>query len=65
MIAGDVTLDLARMLARKGEVVTANVKGVEFLFRKNKVTWLKGTGRIAAPGKVATSTAPNTRPRAS
>jgi dihydrolipoamide dehydrogenase len=47
-----VTLDLARMMARKGEVVTANVKGVEFLFRKNKVTWLKGTGRITAPGKV-------------
>jgi dihydrolipoamide dehydrogenase len=46
-------LDLARMQARKGEVVTANVKGVEFLFRKNKVTWLKGEGRIAAPGKVA------------
>ncbi|MBV9654845.1 MAG: dihydrolipoyl dehydrogenase [Acetobacteraceae bacterium] len=49
---GAVTLDLARMLARKGEVVSANVKGVEFLFKKNKVTWLKGTGRIAAPGRV-------------
>ncbi len=49
---GSVALDLARMQARKGEVVTANVKGVEFLFRKNKVTWLKGTGRIVAPGKV-------------
>src|SRR5580704_11433596 len=49
---GSVELDLARMQARKGEVVTANVKGVEFLFRKNKVTWLKGTGRILAPGKV-------------
>ena len=47
-----VALDLARMQARKGEVVTANVKGVEFLFRKNKITWLKGTGRIVAPGKV-------------
>ncbi len=47
-----VKLDLARMQARKDEVVSANVKGVEFLFRKNKVTWLKGTGRIAAPGKV-------------
>ena len=46
-----VKLDLARMQARKGEVVTANVKGVEFLFRKNKVTWLKGTGRIVAPGQ--------------
>src|ERR1700729_2915592 len=30
-----VKLDLARMQARKGEVVTANVKGVEFLFKKN------------------------------
>jgi dihydrolipoamide dehydrogenase len=49
---GSVELDLARMQARKGEVVTANVKGVEFLFRKNKVTWLKGPGRILAPGKV-------------
>ncbi len=47
-----VKLDLARMQARKGEVVSANTKGVEFLFRKNKVTWLKGTGRIAGPGKV-------------
>jgi dihydrolipoamide dehydrogenase len=49
---GAVELDLTRMQARKGEVVTANVKGVEFLFRKNKVTWLKGTGRLVAPGKV-------------
>jgi dihydrolipoamide dehydrogenase len=48
-----VRVDLARMQARKGEVVTANVKGVEFLFNKNKVTWLKGTGRIIAPGRVA------------
>ncbi|MDE2582112.1 MAG: dihydrolipoyl dehydrogenase [Rhodospirillales bacterium] len=51
--AGSVGLDLARMLARKGEVVSANVKGVEFLFRKNKVTWLKGEAQITAPGKVA------------
>ena len=49
---GSVSLDLARMQARKGEVVSANVKGIEFLFKKNKVTWLKGEGRIAAPGKV-------------
>jgi dihydrolipoamide dehydrogenase len=48
-----VRLDLARMQARKGEVVAANVKGIEFLFKKNKVTWLKGTARITAPGKVA------------
>jgi dihydrolipoamide dehydrogenase len=52
MVSG-VKLDLARMQARKGEVVAANTKGVEFLFRKNKVTWLKGTGRITAPGHVS------------
>ncbi|GAC1344393.1 MAG: dihydrolipoyl dehydrogenase [Acetobacteraceae bacterium] len=47
-----VKLDLARMQARKGEVVTANVRGVEFLFKKNKVAWLKGSGRVTAPGRV-------------
>ena len=52
VLVDSVKLDLARMQARKTEVVTANVKGVEYLFRKNKVTWLKGTGRIVAPGKV-------------
>ncbi len=49
---GEIGLDLPRMMARKDEVVSANVKGVEFLFRKNKVTWLKGTARITAPGTV-------------
>ena len=52
MVEG-VKLDLARMQARKGKVVEANVKGVEFLFKKNKVVWLKGTGRITAPGCVS------------
>ncbi len=51
MIAG-VKLDLARMMARKDEVVSANVKGVEFLFKKNKVDWLKGSGHVAGPGQV-------------
>src|ERR1039458_1456164 len=49
---GSVELDLARMQARKTGVVTANVRGGEFLSRKNKIAWLKGTGRIVAPGKV-------------
>jgi len=53
IIVEGVKLDLARMQARKGEVVGANVKGVEFLFGKNKVTWLKGTGRLVRPGRVA------------
>ncbi len=49
---GQVSLDLARMQARKAEVVGANVKGVEFLFKKNKVTWLKGAGRVVSAGQV-------------
>ncbi len=49
---GQVSLDLAKMQARKADVVGANVKGVEFLFKKNKVTWLKGEGRVAGPGVV-------------
>ena len=52
VLVDGVKLDLGRMMARKGEVVGANVKGVEFLFRKNKVAWLKGEGRIAGPGRV-------------
>jgi dihydrolipoamide dehydrogenase len=48
-----VRLDLDQMHARKREVVQANTKGVEFLFRKNKVTWLKGEGRILGAGRVA------------
>jgi dihydrolipoamide dehydrogenase len=53
IIVGEIKLDLARMHARKSEVVGANTKGVEFLFKKNKVTWLKGAGTITAPGKVS------------
>ncbi|OBY88513.1 MULTISPECIES: dihydrolipoyl dehydrogenase [Pseudomonas] len=45
-------LDLAQMMKQKAESVTALTKGVEFLFRKNKVDWVKGWGRIDGPGKV-------------
>ena len=41
-----VAFDVAKMLARKDSIVTKNTKGIEFLFRKNKVTWLKGQGRF-------------------
>jgi dihydrolipoamide dehydrogenase len=53
IVVEGVKLDLARMQARKAEVVDANVRGVEFLFKKNKITWLKGEGRILGPGRVA------------
>jgi dihydrolipoamide dehydrogenase len=41
---GEVGLDLGQMLKRKDEVVGQNTKGIEFLFRKNKITWAKGFG---------------------
>src|SRR6266446_3565379 len=50
---GEVSLDLAAMMARKDKVVRDLTRGVEFLFRKNKVDWLKGRARITAPGRVA------------
>jgi dihydrolipoamide dehydrogenase len=45
-------LDLPAMMKFKDEGVDGNVKGVAFLFRKNKIDGVHGTGRIAAPGKV-------------
>ena len=46
LLIGNVGLDLARMLQRKDAVVTQNTKGIEFLFRKNKVVWSKGRGNV-------------------
>ncbi|MFN3845904.1 MAG: dihydrolipoyl dehydrogenase [Paracoccaceae bacterium] len=45
-------VDWTKMLAYKDDVVAGNTKGIEFLFKKNKVTWLKGWGTIPAPGQV-------------
>jgi len=45
-------LDLPGMMKFKDSVVEANTKGIEFLFKKNKIDWLKGTGKIAGKGKV-------------
>ena len=52
---GKPELDLASMMGRKDNVVTTLTRGVEFLFRKNKIDWVKGKGRIAAPGRVIVS----------
>jgi dihydrolipoamide dehydrogenase len=49
---GKPSVDLATLLKYKDENVEANVKGVAFLFKKNKIEAFHGTGRIAAPGKV-------------
>ncbi len=50
-------LDLAAMMAFKDQGVDGNVKGVDFLLKKNKVDAYFGAGRIAAPGKVEVKTA--------
>jgi dihydrolipoamide dehydrogenase len=48
VVLGDVQLDLAQMMKRKDDVVGQNTKGVEFLFKKNKVTWARGRGTLKA-----------------
>jgi len=45
-------LDLAAMMKHKADTVAANVNGVAFLFKKNKIEAFTGVGRIAAPGRV-------------
>ncbi|HEY0853225.1 MAG TPA: FAD-dependent oxidoreductase, partial [Devosia sp.] len=45
-------LNLQQMMAHKDDTVTANVSGVDFLFKKNKITPFRGVGSIPAPGKV-------------
>ncbi len=45
-------VDWAQMLSYKDEVIGQNTKGIEFQFKKNKITWLKGWGSIPAAGQV-------------
>jgi dihydrolipoamide dehydrogenase len=52
---GQLTLDLPTMLERKDEVVAQNTRGIEFLFRKNKITWAKGFGTLQAGNVVTVS----------
>ncbi|MEO1028235.1 MAG: dihydrolipoyl dehydrogenase [Pseudomonadota bacterium] len=52
---GKLDLDLKTMMAQKADAVDGLTKGVEFLFKKNKVTHIHGKGRIAGPGKVDVS----------
>ena len=46
------TVDWSQMMAYKDEVINGNTKGVEFLFKKNKIDWLKGWGSVPEAGKV-------------
>jgi dihydrolipoamide dehydrogenase len=49
---GNVKLNLQKMMNFKDNVVSDNTKGIAFLFKKNKVTWLKGAGKITAANSV-------------
>ncbi len=48
-VAG-ATFDLGKMMARKEAIVTKMTKGIEFLFKKNRIAWLRGHGRLAGKG---------------
>ncbi len=52
LVGPSPTVDWGQMQAYKQDVVNGNTKGIEFLFKKNKITWLKGWGSIPAPGHV-------------
>jgi len=51
VVIDKVSVNLPQMMKRKTEVVGSNTKGVEFLFKKNKVTWARGAGTLK-PGNV-------------
>jgi dihydrolipoamide dehydrogenase len=53
---GQLSLDLGTMLRRKDDVVGQNTKGIEFLFRKNKITWAKARGTLRPQNVVELST---------
>jgi dihydrolipoamide dehydrogenase len=45
-------INMPKVHARKDKVVKGLTKGIEFLFKKNKIEWIRGTGRLAGKGKV-------------
>ena len=51
-IDATATVNLPNMMKQKSDSVGQLTKGIEFLFKKNKVDWIKGKGVIAGPGKV-------------
>lgn len=49
---GEVNLNLQKMMQNKDKAVTTLTKGVEFLFKKNKVTYFKGTGQLKSKSEI-------------
>jgi dihydrolipoamide dehydrogenase len=58
-------VDWKKMLGYKDDVIGQNTKGIEFLFKKNKVDWIKGWATIPAAGQGAGGRAESMRPRKS
>ena len=50
--AATPAIDMNQVQSRKDRIVTGLTRGVEFLFKKNKIDWIKGTARLAGTGKV-------------
>src|SRR5207253_4602847 len=50
--AATPAIDMNQVQSRKDRIVTGLTKGIEFLFKKNKIDWIKGTARLAGKGKV-------------
>jgi len=49
---GSPAIDMKQVHTRKDKIVTGLTKGIEFLMKKNKVTWIKGTAQLAGEGRV-------------
>src|SRR5215467_8059218 len=50
--SGDLDFDFAKIQERKADVVSKSSKGVEYLFKKNKIAVIRGNAKIIAPGKI-------------
>ena len=50
---GAPSIDVAKVHARKDKIVNGLTRGIEYLFKKNGITWVKGTARLLGNGKVA------------
>ena len=50
---GEIEIDFGKIQDRKSDIVDKNAKGVDFLFRKNKVNVFKGSGTLLTPNKIA------------
>src|SRR5579883_1535615 len=48
-----VKINWPNILARKSKIVTKHAKGIEFLFKKNKVEWVQGWGKYEGPGAIS------------